>query len=125
QKLFPLRDVYVEKFEASMEDDFNTADAVSAVFELVKFCNTHAFASDSKAYLDSLSSRLAQLCDVLGIITEKEEEILDEEIERLIAERQAARKEKNFARADEIRDQLASMGITLKDTREGVVWKRA
>ncbi|MCD7864486.1 MAG: cysteine--tRNA ligase [Clostridiales bacterium] len=125
QKLLAQTDVYVEKFEASMEDDFNTADAVSAVFELVKFCNTHAFASDSKAYLDSLSSRLAQLCDVLGIITEKEEEILDEEIERLIAERQAARKEKNFARADEIRDQLASMGITLKDTREGVVWKRA
>ncbi|MCC8082262.1 MAG: cysteine--tRNA ligase [Lachnospiraceae bacterium] len=125
QSLFTQTDAYVEKFEASMEDDFNTADAVAAVFELVKFCNTHASADGSKAYLDALSERLTLLCDVLGIITEQEEEILDAEIEHLIAERQAARKEKNFARADEIRDQLAAMGIILKDTREGVTWKRA
>ncbi|MCD8133892.1 MAG: cysteine--tRNA ligase [Clostridiales bacterium] len=125
QSLFVQTDACVKKFEASMEDDFNTADAVSAVFELVKFCNTHASADGSKAYLDALSERLTLLCDVLGIITEKEEEILDAEIEQLIEERKAARKEKNFARADEIRDQLAAMGIILKDTREGVTWKRA
>ena len=68
---------------------------------------------------------LKQLCDVLGLIIEKEKEVLDEDIERLIAERQAARKMKNFARADEIRDQLTNMGIILEDTREGVKWKRA
>ena len=65
------------------------------------------------------------LCDVLGIIIEKKEEILDSDIEALIAERQAARKEKNFARADEIRDTLLEQGIILEDTREGVKWKRA
>ena len=123
--LFAQSGVYVDKFEAAMDDDFNTADAVSAVFELVKFCNTNADGTSSKAFVDALYERLSTLCDVLGIILEKEEEILDEEIEQLIQERQAARKEKNFARADEIRDQLAAMGIILKDTREGVTWKRA
>ncbi|MCC8142369.1 MAG: cysteine--tRNA ligase [Lachnospiraceae bacterium] len=122
--LFAESDQYVEKFEASMDDDFNTADAIAAIFELVKFCNTHASAEHTKAFLEALLSRLTTLCDVLGIITEREEEILDADIEALIAERQAARKEKNFARADEIRDELAAKGIQLKDTREGVTWKR-
>ena len=66
-----------------------------------------------------------RLTEVLGIIVDKEDEILDSDIEALIAERQAARKEKNFARADEIRDELLAKGIILKDTREGVQWKRA
>ena len=69
--------------------------------------------------------RLVRLTEVLGIIVDKEDEILDSDIEALIAERQAARKEKNFARADEIRDELLAKGIVLKDTREGVQWKRA
>lgn len=125
QQLFAHSGQYVQKFEESMDDDFNTADAVSAVFELVKFCNTTASGDSSRAYADALYGRLGTLCDVLGIIIEKEEEVLDEEIEKLIAERQEARKAKNFARADEIRDQLAAMGIMLKDTREGVTWKRA
>ena len=125
QQLFAQSGQYVQKFEESMDDDFNTADAVSAVFELVKFCNTTASGDSSRAYADALYGRLGTLCDVLGIIIEKEEEVLDEEIEKLIAERQEARKAKNFARADEIRDQLAAMGIMLKDTREGVTWKRA
>ena len=68
---------------------------------------------------------MTKLCDILGIITEKKKEILDSDIEALIEERQAARKAKNFARADEIRDQLSNMGIILEDTREGVKWKRA
>ncbi len=123
--LYAASEQYVEKFEAAMDDDFNTADAVSAIFELVKFCNTNATSDNSRAFLNTLSERLDLLCGVLGIITEKEEENLDAEIEALIAERQAARKEKNFARADEIRDQLTAMGIILKDTREGVTWKRA
>jgi len=125
QELFVQSEQFVEKFEASMDDDFNTADAVSAVFELVKFCNTNASADHTKEYLDALYGRLTRLCDVLGIITEKEEEMLDDKIEALIAERQAARKAKDFARADAIRNQLSDMGIILKDTREGVTWKRA
>lgn len=116
---------FVEKFERSMDDDFNTADAISAVFELVKYCNTNVTEESSRELLEKLYQRLAGLCDVLGIILAKEEEILDEEIEKLIAERQAARKEKNFARADEIRDILSEKGIILEDTREGVKWKRA
>ena len=116
---------YQEKFEAAMEDDANTADAVSAVFELVKFINVNSSEQNSKEYLQALYQRLETLCDVLGIIIEKKEEILDSDIEALIAERQAARKEKNFARADEIRDTLLEQGIILEDTREGVKWKRA
>ena len=81
--------------------------------------------SASKEYLENLFDRLVRLTEVLGIIVDKEDEILDSDIEALIAERQAARKEKNFARADEIRDELLAKGIILKDTREGVQWKRA
>ena len=125
KELLTQSHVYQEKFEAAMDDDFNTADAVSAIFEYVKFCNTNASGENSKAYIDALYAKLKELCDVLGIIVEKEAEILDEDIEKLIEERQTARKEKNFARADEIRDELAAMGIILKDTREGVTWKRA
>jgi len=79
----------------------------------------------SKATVELVLNTIEKLCDILGIITEKKEEILDSDIEALIEERQAARKAKNFARADEIRDQLSSMGIILEDTREGVKWKRA
>lgn len=116
---------FVQKFEEAMDDDFNTADAISAVFELVKYVNTHASADNAKAYLEALRNELTELCDILGVIVEKEEELLDEDIENLIAERQAARKAKNFARADEIRNELLEKGIVLEDTREGVKWKRA
>ncbi len=124
RELWKGSDVFVEKFEKAMDDDFNTADAISAIFELVKYCNTNVKEGSSQELSDSLYQRLEQLCDVLGIILAKEEEVLDEEIERLIAERQAARKEKNFARADEIRAILSDKGIVLEDTREGVKWKR-
>lgn len=116
---------YVKDYEAAMEDDFNTADAISAIFNLVKFANTTASAESSKEYLQSLFDLIVKLADVLGLIVDKEEELLDAEIERLIEERQAARKAKNFARADEIRDELLAKGIILKDTREGVQWKKA
>lgn len=125
KEIFAQTDAYVEKYDAAMDDDFNTADAIAAIFEYVKFANTNVSAENSKAYLDAMYDRLKQLCDVMGIIIEKEAEVLDEEIEALIEERQAARKNKDFKRADEIRDQLAAMGIVLKDTREGVTWKRA
>lgn len=114
----------VAKFEASMEDDFNTADAIAAIFELVKLANITADKA-SGAYAKFLFDTIVKLCDILGIITEKEEELLDADIEALIEERQAARKGKNFARADEIRDTLAAQGIILEDTRAGVKWKRA
>ena len=108
-----------------MDDDFNTADGISAVFELVKYANTKADGDSSKEFLDCLYQRLVKLCGILGILVEGKEEILDGEIEKLIEERQAARKEKNFARADEIRGMLLEQGIILEDTREGVKWKRA
>ncbi len=114
----------VEKFKAAMEDDFNTADAVSVIFELVRLANTTAGESSSKEYTRELKKQIVTLADVLGIIAEKEKEILDSEIEILIAERRNARKEKNFARADEIRAELLERGIILEDTREGVKWKR-
>ena len=115
----------VKKFEDSMEDDFNTADAVSAIFELVKLANVNVNKESSVKLVATVKDTIKKLCDVLGIITEKEEELLDSDIEKLIEERQAARKAKNFARADEIRDQLAAQGILLEDTREGVKWSRA
>ena len=116
---------FVTAFETAMEDDFNTADAIAAIFDLVKYANTTATAEGSKEYAKALYDLLVKLTDVLGLIIDKKEEILDDEIEALIAERQAARKEKNFARADEIRDELAAKGIVLLDTREGVKWKKA
>lgn len=124
QGLYGESKAFQNKFDAAMEDDCNTADAVSAVFELVKFINTNASSENSGAYLQNLYERLSMLCDVLGIIIEQKEELLDEDIQKLIEERQVARKEKNFARADQIRDELEQKGILLKDTREGVVWQR-
>ncbi|MGN0266896.1 MAG: cysteine--tRNA ligase [Lachnospiraceae bacterium] len=115
----------VKKYEEAMEDDFNTADAVSAIFELVKMMNTAITEETSAAFDRALLEEVERLCDILGIITEKKEEILDAEIEALIEQRQAARKAKNFALADQIRDELAAKGILLKDTREGVKWTRA
>ena len=116
---------FVKNFENAMEDDFNTADAVAAIFDLVKHANTTASAESSKAYLQGVLDLIVKLSDVLGIITKRQEDLLDADIEALIAERQAARKERNFARADEIRDELLAKGIILEDTREGVKWKRA
>ncbi len=112
------------KFEEAMDDDLNTADAVSAIFELVKFANTKADENSSKAFDEALQQEIAELCGILGLKTERKEENLDAEVEALIEQRQAARKAKDFAKADEIRDQLLAMGIQLKDTREGVQWKK-
>lgn len=116
---------FVQKFETAMEDDFNTADAVSAIFELVKFANTNVTEQSSRAFVKALKEEIVMLSDICGLIVEKADEILDSEIEALIQERQEARKAKNFARADEIRNLLSEQGIILEDTREGVKWKRA
>ncbi|MBM6803375.1 cysteine--tRNA ligase [Mediterraneibacter glycyrrhizinilyticus] len=123
--LLDKADEYVQGFERAMDDDFNTADAVASVFELVKFINTTADGNRSKEYLDTLYNILFKLTDVLGIIIDKKEEMLDDEIEAMIEKRQAARKERNFALADQIRDELLAKGIILEDTREGVKWKKA
>ncbi len=125
KELFSRTKEYVADFERAMDDDFNTADAIAAVFDLVKYINTTADGSRSGEYLDSLYARLQTLTDVLGIIVDKEEEMLDADIEAMIEKRQAARKERNFALADQIRDELLAKGIILEDTREGVKWKKA
>lgn len=116
---------FAEKFDAAMDDDFNTADAISAVFELVRFANANVTQQSTKAYVEAVYRELLKLADILGLILEKEKEILAEDVEKLIEERQAARKAKDFARADEIRDTLLAQGIILEDTREGVKWKKA
>ena len=125
KEAFSKTDAYVEEFEKAMDDDFNTADAIAAIFALVKYANTTATAESSKEYLRGLLDRIVKLGDVLGLILDKKEELLDADIEKLIEERQAARKAKDFARADVIRDELLEKGIILKDTREGVQWKKA
>ena len=117
--------VFTKKFEQAMEDDFNTADALSAVFEMVKLANVSVTEESAKELVSRVDETLRKLLDVLGILPERKKETLDAEVEALIAERQAARKARNFARADEIRNQLTEMGILLEDTREGVKWKRA
>ena len=124
KETFAKTDEFVKGFEAAMEDDFNTADAIASVFELVKFANTNTDENNSAEYLKEMRARLVKLTDVLGIIVEKKEEILESDIEAMIKERQAARKAKDFARADEIRGELLARGIVLEDTREGVKWKR-
>ena len=124
-ELFAQTDRFKENFEKAMEDDFNTADAIAAIFDFVKFINTNTDGNSSKEYLEKLHDRLATLADVLGIIVDRDEEMLDEEIEALIEERQTARKNRDFARADQIREELLAKGIVLEDTREGVKWRRA
>ena len=125
KELAAKTDAFVADFERAMDDDFNTADAVAAIFDLVKFINSNTDAESSTEYLNELFTLLVKLTDVLGLIVDKKEEILAEDIEKLIEERQVARKAKDFARADAIRDELLAKGIILKDTREGVQWKKA
>ncbi|MCR4909301.1 MAG: cysteine--tRNA ligase [Lachnospiraceae bacterium] len=115
---------YVSRFDEVMEDDLNTADAISVIFELVKFINTNTSEESSKEYLAALKDELVMLTDVLGLSFVSEETLLDEEVEKLIEERNEARKRKDFARSDEIRDELKAAGILLEDTRAGVKWKR-
>ncbi|WKY43948.1 cysteine--tRNA ligase [Eubacteriaceae bacterium ES2] len=116
---------YRDAFIAAMEDDLNTADAIASIFELVRNLNSHLSESSSKEAILAGKKLFAELADVLGLAAKEKETTLEENIESLIAERQAARKNKDFKRADEIRDQLLAQGIILEDTREGVKWKRA
>ena len=120
KKLLEEAKVYTARFDEAMDDDFNTADAIAAIFELVKFINTNTDGESSKAYLSALHEQIRELSDVCGLIVDQKEEMLDADIEKLIEERQAARKAKDFARADAIRNELLEKGIVLEDTREGV-----
>ena len=115
---------FVDKFDEKMDDDANTADALSVIFDLVRYANINVTEESSPAVTKAAFDTLTELCDILGIIALKKEEVLDSDIEALIEERQAARKARNFARADEIRDQLKDMGIVLMDTKDGVKWSR-
>ena len=113
-----------ERFDLSMDDDFNTADAISIIFELVKLSNITISKDSSIEYSKYMLETIIGFCDVLGIITDKKEEVLDADVEQLLEVRKMAKKAKDFARADAIREELKNMGIALEDTREGVKWKR-
>lgn len=123
EKLLKGYDKHVEKFESAMEDDLNTADAITAIFDLVKDINLNLDENSSKEVLEKSLELLKKLTKVLGIMEEEREEISGD-IEELIKKRNEARKNKDFARADEIRDELKNMGIEIEDTRSGTTWKR-
>ena len=111
---------YKDQFIEAMDDDLNTADGITAIFDLVSEINIDVKDGASKEFAGEAIKKVDELTDVLGIFQDKKEDAIGADIQALVEERQTARKEKNFARADEIRDQLAEMGITLKDTPQGV-----
>lgn len=116
---------YREEFKAAMEDDINTANAVSTIYELSKDINSNVNENSSREMIKKSYDMYMELNGVLGLLTkEKEDEILEDEILELIEKRQEARKNKDFALADKIRDDLLDKGIVLKDTREGVKWHK-
>ncbi|MEL7661956.1 cysteine--tRNA ligase [Acetobacterium wieringae] len=116
---------YKNDFIAAMDDDINTADAIAVIFELVRDLNSNLDATSSQPAIIAGQNTFAELTGVLGLAVKEKETNLDEAVEDLIAQRQAARKAKDFKRADEIRDELLAKGIVLEDTREGVKWKKA
>lgn len=124
QEILDKIDALNSKFDQAMDDDFNTADAISVIFEIVKLTNSEINENSSKELIEKSLDRIFILSDVLGIEAKKEEELLDTDIEKKIEERQEARKNKDFGLADAIRDELLDKGIILEDTREGVRWKR-
>lgn len=124
-KLLEESKAFARKFQEAMDDDFNTADAIASIFELVKFTNTNVKEGCTRLLAEQLYGTLQELADVLGLLLEREDETLGQEIEELIAQRQAARKAKDYQKADQIRQDLLDRGIILEDTREGVKWKKA
>ncbi len=114
------------QLEKAMDDDFNTADAVTAVFDLVSFANRNVGENSTKAFASDILDRLLKLCDILGIVPIENTQKGDTaKIEELIAKRTAAKKAKDFASADAIRSELLEMGVVIEDTRAGVRWSYA
>ena len=118
-------DSYRVKFINAMEDDINTADAISAIFELSRFINTHVNENTSLEFAKKCMEEFNELTSVLNIVNKKKDDMLDEEIENLIKQRVDAKKNKDFKLADSIRQELLEKGIILEDTRQGTKWKRA
>ncbi len=116
---------YKKGFIDAMDDDLNTADAIASIFELVRDANSHLSESSSREAVKAALNLFKELTGVIGLAAKEKETNLESEVEALIAQRQEARKNKNFALADEIRDALLAKGIILEDTREGVKWKKA
>ena len=117
-------DSYRAKFIAAMDDDVNTADAISVIFELAKFINSNVNEKSSLEFAKKCLDEFNELTSVLNIVNKKKDDILDEEIESLIQKRTEAKKNKEYQLADEIRQELLDKGIVLEDTRQGVKWKR-
>ncbi len=118
-------DKYREQFISAMDDDLNTADAIASIFELVRDINTNVVGkTPSKALVEGAIAMFDELTGVLGLVYNRKAETLDSDVEALIEARTNARKEKNWAEADRIRDQLKEMGIVLEDTAQGVKWHR-
>ncbi len=128
KKLLTEAEDFRAQFEAAMDDDFNTASAITAVFELVTWANSHVSGESSNEFVEAVRKELHELADVCGLIVERDKDLEDDlaaYVEEKIAERKAAKKARDFARADAIRDELREKGIILEDTREGVKWKKA
>lgn len=116
---------FKKDFESAMDDDFNTSGGVAVIFEMVKYVNLNLNETSNYVFIQSFNELFVQLCDILGIGYMTEKVLLDAEIEALIEKRQDARRNKDFALSDQIRDELLANGIVLQDTREGVKYKRA
>ncbi|MFV0502889.1 MAG: cysteine--tRNA ligase [Lachnospirales bacterium] len=116
-------EIYKDNFDKSMDDDFNTADAITAIYELIKFSNIHLNEHSSNGFIEAILKKTINLLGILGLYFPKESN-LENEIENLITEREVARKNKDWATADKIRDELDAKGIILKDTSAGVKWSK-
>ena len=125
EAVYKKLDEFKQKYMDAMDDDLNTAGAIAAIFDIVYYANTELSAQNSKDAIQKTLDLIHELGDVLGLFTKSTKKSIDNEIEALIEERNKARQEKNWAKADEIRDKLKEMNIVLKDTPNGVQWSFA
>lgn len=123
-ELYYSIDNYLKQFEDAMDNDFNSADAITVLFELTRLCNSNINNNTDVKIIEKAIKTFDSIAEVLGLILVENKGTIDDEIQKLIDERTKAKKDKNFAKADEIRNKLLDMGIVLEDTREGVRWKK-